>query len=311
MTDAQEILGIGDQGVGGIFISTAKLALCTLCAGLHPNRTLPVVLDCGTDRQDLLEDDLYLGVRQRRVSDGPEYDSFVDTFVQSINKLYPKAIIHFEDFGLTNARRLLNRYASERPVFNDDVQGTGCITLAAIMAGQHINKQSLKDLRLVTFGFGSAGAGIADQVRDAIATECKISPEEASRQILAVDKPGLLLQSMGEKLTDGQRTFAIRDEDWKGQGTDLLAVIREFRPNVLIGCSTKPGAFTEEIVREMAKHCERPIILPLSNPTRLIEAKPEDIIKWTDGKALVATGSPFKPVQYKDKQVVISECESL
>lgn len=309
VTDAQEILGIGDQGVGGIFISTAKLALCTLCAGLHPNRTLPVVLDCGTDRQSLLDDSLYLGLRQKRVSSGPEYDGFVDTFVKAVGELYPRAVIHFEDFGLSNGRRLLNRYAEDRPVFNDDVQGTGCIALAAITAGLHLTQKTIKDLRLVVFGFGSAGAGIADQVRDAIATECKISAEQASGQILGVDKPGLLLQSMKEDLTDGQQSFAMHDEEWKGQGTDLLAVIREFKPNVLIGCSTKPGAFTEEIIREMVKHCERPIILPLSNPTRLIEATPEDLLHWTDGKALIATGSPFKPVTYKGQEIVISECK--
>ena len=182
VTDGEEILGIGDQGVGGILISTAKLVLTTLCAGIHPSRTLPVVLDCGTDNEQLLTDDLYLGVRRPRVR-GKEYDNFVDAFVQSIKKLYPKAYLHFEDFGLSNARRLLDIYSPQLACFNDDVQGTGVITLAGIMAGLHISNLSLKDIRIICFGAGSAGIGIADQVRDAIATETGKSSQDASKQI--------------------------------------------------------------------------------------------------------------------------------
>ncbi|KAJ4263635.1 NAD-dependent malic enzyme, mitochondrial [Fusarium torreyae] len=295
VSDGEEILGIGDQGVGGILISVAKLVLTTLCAGIHPNRTLPVVLDCGTDNKELLDDDLYLGLREKRVR-GEEYAKFVDTFVQSARKLYPKAYIHYEDFGLSNARKILDRYRPDFACFNDDVQGTGCVTLAAILAGLHASKQKLKDLRMVVFGSGSAGLGIADQVRDAIATEGNMSHEEAAKQIWLVDKPGLLTSETKE-VSDSQKIFVKNASEWEDKDTDLLSVIKEVRPNVLIGTSTKPGAFTEDVIRAMAEHHDRPIVLPLSNPTRLHEAKPEDILHWTDGKALVATGSPFPPVK--------------
>ncbi|KAG5822386.1 hypothetical protein H9Q74_007524 [Fusarium xylarioides] len=295
VSDGEEILGIGDQSVGGILISVAKLVLTTLCVGVHPNRTLPVVLDCGTDNKELLEDELYLGLKEKRVR-GEEYAKFVDTFVQSARKLYPKAYIHFEDFGLTNARKILDRYRPDFACFNDDVQGTGCVTLAAILSGLHVSKQKLKDLRMVVFGAGSAGLGIADQVRDAIATEGNMSHEEAAKQIWLIDKPGLLT-SETEGVTDSQKIFTKDASEWKDKDADLLSVIKEVRPNVLVGTSTKPGAFTEDVIRAMAEYHERPIVLPLSNPTRLHEAKPEDILKWTNGKALVATGSPFPPVK--------------
>ena len=302
VTDGEEILGIGDQGVGGILISVAKLVITTLCAGIHPARTLPVVLDCGTDNDELLNDELYLGLRRPRVR-GKEYDDFVDRFVQAVRKQFPNAYLHFEDFGLSNARRILDRYSSQLACFNDDIQGTGCITLAAIMAGMHVSKLSLKDMRLVIFGSGTAGMGIADQVRDAIAIESGKSPEDSAQQIWCVDKPGLLLQSMGDQLTGGQRPFARNDQDWldKDHG-DLLSVIREVKPHVLIGTSTKPKAFTEEVIKEMARHVDRPIVLPLSNPTRLHEADPKDINEWTEGRALIATGSPFPPVEYNGQK---------
>ena len=297
VTDGEEILGIGDQGVGGILISVAKLVITTLCAGIHPARTLAVVLDCGTDNDQLLNDDLYLGLRRPRVR-GRGCDEFVDTFVQAAHRLYPRAYLHFEDFGLTNARRILDRYSSQLACFNDDIQGTGCITLAAIMAGLHVSGLSLKDMRLVIFGSGTAGMGIADQVRDAIATETGKPPDECAKQIWCVDKPGLLTQSMGDNLTTGQRPFARADDEWQSkEHRDLLSIIMEIKPHILIGTSTKPRAFTEEVVKEMAKHVDRPIIFPLSNPTRLHEADPNDVYKWTEGRALIATGSPFPPVE--------------
>ncbi|KXJ96151.1 hypothetical protein Micbo1qcDRAFT_231255 [Microdochium bolleyi] len=300
VSDGEEILGIGDQGAGGILISVAKLVLMTACAGLHPNRTLPVVLDCGTNNKELLEDDLYLGLRQERVR-GKKYDEFVHTFVQAARKVFPKAYIHFEDFGLTNARRILEKYRPSIPCFNDDVQGTGCVTLAAIQAGLRASGQHLRDIRMVVFGAGSAGVGIADMVRDAIAAEVGIAPDQASKQIWLVDKPGLLTTKSAE-LDDAQRGYArgSGDDDDVPKDTDtssLLDVVKLAKPNVLIGTSTKPGAFTEAVVRAMAEHADRPIILPLSNPTRLHEAVPADLLKWTDGKALVATGSPFDPVK--------------
>ncbi|KAK1657323.1 malic enzyme [Colletotrichum godetiae] len=309
----EKILGIGDQGVGGVLISVAKLVLTTLCAGVHPNRTLPVVLDCGTDNEELLNDDLYLGLRQKRVR-GHKYDRFVDEFVKAARRLYPRAYIHFEDFGLTNARRILDQYRPHIPCFNDDVQGTGCVTLAAITAALHVSKQKLTDLRLVIFGAGSAGVGIADQVRDAIAAEGNMSKEDASKQIWLIDKPGLL--TTDSEVSAAQKGFAKDPSDWKDTDTSLLSVIKSVKPNVLIGTSTKPKAFTEEIVRAMADGVERPIILPLSNPTRLHEAVPEDIYKWTDGKALVATGSPFKPVKGpwgeggKEIEIEVAECNN-
>ncbi|KAF4976261.1 hypothetical protein FZEAL_7050 [Fusarium zealandicum] len=313
VTDGEEILGIGDQGVGGVLISVAKLALTTLCGGVHPNRTLPVVLDCGTDNEALLKDELYLGLKEKRIR-GEEYRKFVDTFVQSARKLYPNAYIHFEDFGLSNARRLLDKYRPDFACFNDDVQGTGCVTLAAVMAGLHVSKQKLQDMRLVVFGAGSAGLGIADQIRDAIATEGNMSHEEAAKQIWLIDKPGLL--TTDSEVSDAHRIFTKDAAEWKDKDTDLLSVIKTVRPNVLIGTSTVPGAFTEDVIKAMAEHHERPIVLPLSNPTRLHEAKPEDILHWTDGKALVATGSPFPPVKGpwgesgSDVTVNVGECNN-
>ncbi|GJD03224.1 Malic enzyme [Colletotrichum higginsianum IMI 349063] len=313
VTDGEEILGIGDQGVGGVLISVAKLVLTTVCAGIHPNRTLPVVLDCGTDNEGLLNDDLYLGLRQKRVR-GDKYDRFVDEFVKACRRLYPRAYIHFEDFGLDNARRILDRYRPHIPCFNDDIQGTGCVTLAAIMAALHVSKLKLSDLRLVIFGAGSAGVGIADQVRDAIAAEGNIDKKEAAKQIWLVDRPGLLTNE--SELSAAQTSFARDSSEWKGKDGSLLEVVKTVKPNVLIGTSTKPKAFTEEIVRAMAEGVERPIILPLSNPTYLHEAVPKDIYKWTDGKALVATGSPFAPVtgpwgeEGEDIEIDVAECNN-
>ena len=318
VTDGEEILGIGDQGVGGILISVAKLVLTTLCAGIHPSRTLAVVLDCGTDNEELLNDELYLGLRRRRVR-GKTYDDFVDKFVQSAGKLYPRAYIHFEDFGLANARRILDKYRPQIACFNDDVQGTGCITLAAIMSGLHVSKLALTDMRLVVFGAGTAGIGIADQVRDAIATESGKSKADAAKQIWCVDKPGLLLKSMitnddnNDRLTPGQHPYA-RDDDAEGwhdkPHNDLLSVIRAVHPHVLIGTSTKPRAFTREVIQEMAAHVEHPIVMPLSNPTRLHEADPADINAWSDGKALIATGSPFPPIESSRRRYEVAECNN-
>lgn len=320
VTDGEEILGIGDQGVGGVLISRAKLILTTLCAGIHPNRTLGVVLDCGTDNQALLDDPLYLGLRQKRVR-GKQYDQFVEAFVRSARRLYPQAYIHFEDFGLDNARRILDTYRPQMACFNDDVQGTGCVTLAAIVSGLHVSGEHLDDLRLVVFGSGSAGVGIADQVCDAIAAKKKISREEAAKQIWLIDKPGLLTTAMRDqdKLSKAQKFFAKDGSEFKtssGDEINLLDVVNTIKPNVLVGTSTKPKAFTKEIVQAMASHVDRPIILPLSNPTRLHEAVPSDLLEWTDGRALIATGSPFDPVKGpwgkdgKEVEIEVAECNN-
>ncbi|CAN9085264.1 unnamed protein product [Alternaria alternata] len=306
VSDGQQILGIGDQGVGAILISIAKLVIYTLCAGIHPSRTLPVVLDCGTDNKDLLDDELYLGIRKERVF-GEKYDDFVDKFVKAARKHYPKAYIHFEDFGLNNARRILDKYTPEIACFNDDVQGTGCVTLAAIMAAFKVSGTKWEEARFVMFGSGSAGTGIADQIQDAIVQNTGKSKEEAGRQICQL----IHANFDQDQLTPAQLPFARDDKEWEGkEHGDLLSVIKEVKPHVLIGTSTKPGSFSEDVVREMAKHVERPVIFPLSNPTKLHEAKPQDLYDWTDGKALVATGSPFPPVKHNSKEYDISECNN-
>ncbi|KAG2419831.1 hypothetical protein HFD88_004628 [Aspergillus terreus] len=310
VSDGEEILGIGDQGVGAILISVAKLVLSTLCAGIHPSRQLPVVLDCGTDNESLLNDELYLGLRQPRAR-GKDYDQFVEKFVTAARKMYPRAYIHFEDFGLQNAKRILDKYRPHVPCFNDDIQGTGCVTLAALMSAFHVSGTKMEEARIVIFGAGSAGTGIAAQIADAIAMETHKSKAEASKQIWCLDKPGLLFKSLGDKLTAAQVPFARDDDEWpKDKDSDLLTVVQEVKPHVLIGTSTKPKAFTEEIIREMAKHVAQPIVFPLSNPTRLHEACPEDINRWTDGRALMATGSPFPPVERNGAKYEIAECNN-
>ncbi|ATY65358.1 malate dehydrogenase, putative [Cordyceps militaris] len=302
VSDGEEILGIGDQGVGAILISAAKLAIATLCAGIHPSRQLPVVLDCGTNNEDLLKNKLYLGLQERRVR-GKEYDDFVDKFRRIFSANLPS-----EDFGLPNARRILDRYQSQIPCFNDDIQGTGCVTLAAMLAALEISNVSIKDVRVVIFGSGTAGMGIADQLADAIVTQADKSKEDARKQIWCIDKPGLLLQSHGDKLNPAQVPYAKDTSEWPAdRQPDLFSVVSHVHPHVLIGTSTKPKAFDEKTIREMAKHVQRPIVFPLSNPTRLHEARPEDLIRWTDGKALVATGSPFPPVEYGGKTFEIGK----
>ncbi|KAK6344717.1 NAD-dependent malic enzyme, mitochondrial [Orbilia javanica] len=310
VTDGEEILGIGDQGVGAIGISTAKLALMTLCAGIHPNRTLGVVLDCGTDNEELLNDDLYLGLRQNRVR-GEKYDEFVEAFITAVKKHYPKAFLHFEDFGLTNARRLLEVYRPQLPCFNDDIQGTGAVTLAAIMSAIWVSKVELKDIRMLVYGAGSAGTGIADQIRDAMVEIGGMDREAATKQIWLVDKPGILTVSLSESLTSAQKPYARPNEEFSDvEHKSLVQVIRKVKPHILIGTSTHKGAFTEEVVKEMSKHVERPIIFPLSNPTKLVEGQPEDIYEWSSGKALIATGSPFKPVEFEGNKYIVAECNN-
>ncbi|KAI4744692.1 hypothetical protein E4T50_04941 [Aureobasidium sp. EXF-12298] len=310
VSDGEQILGIGDQGVGAILISVAKLAIYTLCAGIHPDRTLPVVLDCGTNNEEFLKDGLYLGRRSERVR-GQQYDDFVDKFISIARKQYPKAYIHFEDFGISNARRILDEYTTKIACFNDDVQGTGCVTLAAVYAGLKVAKLSLKDVRVLVVGAGTAGTGIADQISDAVALELQVPREEALKQFWCFDKPGLLLDSMKDDLTPAQHQYARKESDWQGKDTkDLASIVREVKPHILIGCSTKPKIFTELVVKEMAKHVDRPLIFPLSNPTKLHEATPADLIKWTDGRALISTGSPFNPVEHNGETHEIAECNN-
>jgi malate dehydrogenase (oxaloacetate-decarboxylating) len=302
-TDAGAILGIGDWGVGGIHIAVGKLAVYTAAGGIDPARTIPVMLDVGTDRQSLLDDPLYIGNRHPRVP-AAEYDAFLDEFVRVVGKLFPVALLHWEDLGVANARRLLERYRGERLTFNDDIQGTGAVNLAAVLAATGATGVPLAAHRIVIFGMGTAGAGIADQLTAAMVAE-GVPEGEARRRLWAVDRQGLLTRDMAG-LSDLQRRYA-RDQaevagwcrdDLPADGIGLAEAVTRVHPTVLIGTSTRTGAFTEAIVRDMAAHTERPVILPMSNPTALCEAVPADLIKWTDGRALVAAGSPFGAVDY-------------
>ncbi|KAG2046210.1 hypothetical protein BDR06DRAFT_965295 [Suillus hirtellus] len=316
-TDAEAILGIGDQGVGGIGISSAKSAIYTLLAGINPAKALSVTLDVGTDNETLLNDHLYVGWRSRRIR-GVEYDKFIDKFVQLIRKHQPHCLLHFEDFGVTNAQRFLDLYRNEHSVFNDDIQGTGAVTLAALMAAIGVIKSKLADQRYVIFGAGSAGLGIATQVRDAIILTDGVSREEANKKFYLVDRFGLIKQSLGpNKIRPALQEFVRPDEEWSDVPTnntgevELLEVVRKVRPTVLIGCSTKGGAFTKRVVRTMKEGCERPIIFPLSNPSHLVEVDPKDANDWTEGMALLATGSPFPPAKMPNgKDYVIAECNN-
>ncbi|KAF2755480.1 hypothetical protein EJ05DRAFT_532758 [Pseudovirgaria hyperparasitica] len=310
VSDGEQILGIGDQGVGGILISIAKLVIYTLCAGIHPTRTLPVVLDAGTNNKAFLQDPLYLGLPKPRAPT-QQYNTFIDTFIRSARTHHPNAYIHFEDFGLANARTILDKYTPHIACFNDDIQGTGCVTLAALTAALHITRTPWAHLRVLVYGAGTAGTGIADQIRDAIAVETGREASDAAAQIWCVDKHGLLLRSDGERLTSAQASYARRDEDWTHTPhTDLLSIVHAVKPHVLIGTSTQPGAFTEAVIRGMTSHVPRPVIFPLSNPTRLHEAQPSDIFKWTGGKALIATGSPFPPVEHDGETYEVAECNN-
>src|SRR5215471_12116075 len=302
-TDAQAILGIGDWGVGGIDIAAGKLAVYTAAGGVNPARTLPVMLDVGTDRPELLEDPLYLGVRHKRPAQ-EAYDAFIDAYVTTALKIFPHALLHWEDFGPGNARRILDRYRGHILTFNDDMQGTGAVNLAAVLAGAHASQTPLTQHRVVIFGSGTAGIGIADQLVEAITSD-GLDTAAARARLWCLDRYGLLTDDM-TGLRDFQVPYArpaAEVRDWPGHGTasgiGLAEVVSRIHPTILIGTSTQRGAFTEPIVREMAAHVDRPVILPMSNPTTLSEATPADLLAWTVGRALIATGSPFGPVTYQ------------
>ena len=314
-TDSEEILGIGDWGVGGINISVGKLAVYTAAAGIDPARTIPVVMDVGTNRESLLNDPLYVGYRHSRVR-GERYDEFIDAYVKTATRMFPNALLHWEDFGPNNGRRILERYRDSVCTFNDDMQGTGAITLAAVMSAVKVSGVPMRDHRVIVFGAGTAGIGIADQVRDAMVADGR-DKDEATRQVWCVDVQGLLTADMGHTLRPYQVSYARPSSevsDWPRTGPDgiisLADAVSKVHPTILIGTSTAPHTFTETIVRDMARHCDRPIILPLSNPTRLAEADPADLILWTDGKALIATGSPFPEVTHKGVNYVIGQANN-
>lgn len=304
VTDGERILGLGDLGVGGMAIPVGKLALYTVFGGIHPSRALPIVLDVGTNNTKLLEDPLYLGWRNPRIR-GPEYDAFIDRFIQAIKKRYPQVLLQWEDFARPNAQPLLDRYRKSLCSFNDDIQGTAAVALAAVYSAVKLTKGSLRDQRFVVLGGGSAGIGICNKLIQAIMKDEKISEEEARDLFYIVDIHGLLQE--GQELYPTQKPFARKPTNF----STLIEVVRNVHPTVLIGVSTQGGAFTEEIVKEMHKHAPRPVIFPLSNPTSLSEAHPADLIKWTKGEAIIATGSPFSPIAHEGHLYQIAQCNNV
>lgn len=308
-TDAEGILGIGDWGVQGVDISVGKLMVYTAAAGIDPACVMPLVIDAGTNREELLNNPMYLGNRHERVR-GEKYDAFIDQFVQTAGKLFPKLYLHWEDFGRSNAADILNRYKKEIPTFNDDIQGTGIVVLGGIFGALDITGEKLTDQVYLCYGGGSAGAGIADRVHAEMVAE-GLSPEEAYKRFFIIDKQGLLFDDM-EDLTPAQKPFAKKRADFEGKGdmTNLLEVIKTVKPTILVGTSTNPGAFTKEVVEAMCENTERPVIFPISNPTKKLEATAQQVIEWSDGKAFVATGVPSGTISYKGVDYEIGQANN-
>ena len=298
VTDAEGILGIGDWGVNGVDIAVGKLMVYTAAAGIDPQQVLPVVIDAGTDNQQLLADDEYLGMRHQRLS-GEAYFAYIDRFVAAVEKLFPKSLLHFEDFGRGTAAQILDKYQDRILTFNDDIQGTGVIALAGVLGALNISGQSIAEQRFLTFGAGTAGMGIVKMLYNELIKQ-GMSPKEAKQHFYLVDRQGLLFENT-PGLTPKQQAFVRSRDEFADAGelTDLPAIIKAVQPTVMIGTSTVHNAFTEAAIKEMAKHADRPIIFPISNPTEKIEATPADLIKWTNGKALVATGIPSATVAYQ------------
>jgi malate dehydrogenase (oxaloacetate-decarboxylating) len=313
-TDAGAILGIGDWGVGGMGIAVGKLAVYTAAAGIHPGRAVPVMLDVGTDRQSLLDDPLYIGNRHPRVP-AAQYDEFLAAFVAAVRRVFPLALLHWEDMTPAHARRLLTRYRDELPSFNDDIQGTGAVNLAAVLAAVKATGVDLASHRIVILGAGTAGTGIADQLSAALVSGGL--PAHRARSIFwTVDRYGLT-EAGDDRLSADQLRYARNPAEvaaWQRDpalgGIRLAEVVRQVHPTVLIGTSARGGAFTEAIVKDMAAHSDRPVIFPMSNPTELAEARPASLIEWTGGRALVATGSPFPPVDYRSIRYVIGQANN-
>jgi len=313
VTDGEGVLGIGDQGIGGMDIPVAKLMVYSLCGGIDPARTLPIFLDAGTNNQELLHDPMYLGCQNLRLT-GDDYDQFISTFVKSIQRNFPNAFLHWEDFGRDNARRILDQYQKKLCTFNDDIQGTGAVALAALIAACDITGESLDKHRIVVCGAGSAGTGISDQIVDALIS-LGLTPSEAYKRFWLIDRQGLLVEGDVE-LTEAQRPFARQHEEllnWEKKATyppSLFDTIRQIKPTILIGCSAQPGMFSQDIVETMTSYCQRPIIFPLSNPDDKCEAHPADILKWSKGKALIATGTAFPPIEYQNRMIQIAQCNN-
>ncbi|EJC6861817.1 NAD-dependent malic enzyme [Vibrio parahaemolyticus] len=312
VTDGERILGLGDQGIGGMGIPIGKLSLYTACGGISPAYTLPIVLDVGTNNPQRLADPMYMGWRHPRIT-GPDYDAFVEEFIQAVQRRWPDALIQFEDFAQKNAMPLLERYKDRICCFNDDIQGTAAVTVGSLLAACKAAGTQLSKQRITFLGAGSAGCGIAEAIIAQMVSE-GISDEKARSQVYMVDRWGLLQEGMPNLLDFQQRLVQKHSntKEWEneGNGFSLLDVMRNAKPTVLIGVSGAPGLFSQEVIEEMHKHCKRPIVFPLSNPTSRVEATPNDIIRWTNGEALVATGSPFAPVVHEGRTYPIAQCNN-
>ena len=313
VTDGERILGLGDLGIGGMDIPVGKLTLYSLCAGIHPATTLPILLDVGTDNQSLLDDPLYMGWHHERVR-GAAYDAFIEAFVQAVKRTFPGVLLQWEDFAKGNARRLLTRYQQELCTFNDDIQGTGAVTLAGLLAAVKRTGSKLSEQTVVILGAGSAATGIAEQVVASMASE-GLSPAEARAALWLIDRQGLVHTGRGdlepEKASYAQPASRIIEWLYAAETPGLQEVVEHVHPTILIGTAAQAGVFTETIVREMARHVERPIIFPLSNPTSKSEAAPADLIAWTEGRALIATGSPFPEVSHHGQTISIGQCNNM
>lgn len=312
VTDGERILGLGDQGIGGMGIPIGKLSLYTACGGVSPAYTLPVMLDVGTNNQKLLDDPMYMGSRHKRIAQA-EYDEFVDMFVVEAQRRWPGVLIQFEDFAQPNAMPILSRYRDKVCCFNDDIQGTAAVTVGSMLAACKSKQVKLSDMKVAFVGAGSAGCGIAEQIISQMCSE-GISEQQARSQIYMVDRFGLLtdgmpgLRDFQQKLVQSKQQ--LQDWSYSGEYAALLDVINCAKPDILIGVSGQAGLFTEQVVRTMKQHCELPIIFPLSNPSKQVEATPQQVIEWTDGQVIIATGSPFKPVEYKGKRYPIAQCNN-
>lgn len=308
VTDGERILGLGDQGIGGMGIPIGKLSLYTACGGISPANTLPIMLDVGTNNQDLLNDPMYMGWRHTRI-DQKEYDAFVAEFLAAVKRRWPKVLVQFEDFAQNNAMRLLKKYRDDACCFNDDIQGTASVCLATLLAACKTKNEKISDQTVAFVGAGSAGCGIAEQIIVAMTNE-GVSESEARQRIYMIDRPGLLTTEM-TGLQDFQLALAqdpARLEDWSGR--ELIDVVKQAKPTVLIGVSGQRGLFSEDVIKTMHTGCAKPLVMPLSNPTSRVEATPTDILTWTNGEALVAAGSPFKPVELNGKNYPIAQCNN-
>ncbi len=313
VTDGERILGLGDQGAGGMGIPIGKLSLYTLCGGIDPAKTLPILLDLGTNNEERLEDPRYVGWREHRIK-GAEYDAFIDQFVQAVKKRFPDVLLQWEDFASVDAERILDKYRDDLCTFNDDIQGTAAVTTGTILAAIEAAGGKLTDQNIVMLGAGSAGVGICLQLKQAM-LQSGLNEDEAKARFYVIDRDGLLHSGRND-LDELHQRLAQSPENLQGWDCDVSGaisfadVVRNAKPGVLVGATGQTGAFTEEIIREMASHEEHPVIFPLSNPTSRAEATPEDLLKWTDGKAVIATGSPFDPVEYNGVTHVIAQCNN-